>query len=73
MTDSCFPLFKENWIHQKLLNGCIPVFEHTPSKALCVCGVFKGVFAHVYMRRSAGDLLILIKGSQRLAVSAQQA
>lgn len=38
-----------------------------------VCGVFKGVFAHVYMRRSAGDLLILIKGSQRLAVSAQQA
>lgn len=73
MTDSCFPLFKENWIHQELLNGCIPVSEHTPSQALCVCGVFKGAFAHMNTRGRAGDLLILIKGSQRLAVSAQQA
>lgn len=49
MTDSCFPLFKENWIHQLLLNGCIQAFDHTPSNTLVgVCGVFKCVFAHMY-------------------------
>lgn len=54
MTDSSFSLFKENWIHQLLVNDRVRAFEHTPSKALGVCGVFKGVFAHMYTLGSAG-------------------
>lgn len=49
MTDSSFPLVKENWIHQPLLNGCIQAFDYTPSNTLVgVCGVFNCVLAHMY-------------------------
>lgn len=48
MTDSSSLLFKENWIHQPLLNGCIQAFDYTPSDTLVgVWGVFNCVFAHM--------------------------
>lgn len=49
MTDSGFPLFKENWIHQPLLSGCFQAFHCAPSDTLvAVCGAFMHTFAHIH-------------------------
>lgn len=49
ITDSGFPLLKQNWIHQPPLNGWIQAFGYTPSDTLAsVCGVFICVFAYMY-------------------------